>query len=241
MLQTVPAETMSDKTQRPIPTLDKRFLVDLKGKEFVTYAGLLDLAHQQGLTELKVDLVQFPCAENGMECIVKAMAVTESGMMFCDIGDANPHNTNKSVAQHIIRMASTRAKARVLRDMTNIGITALEELGDDVVDLPGNGNVANGRAKPRQVVGKSTAGKRPQKVAGKVSGEVAGQSKSVGGINPGPITDAQKRAIWALAKSRGYDESSLQRLAEESFGCGIAELSNKDAASLISQLQKNLA
>ncbi len=32
----------------PAPALDKRFLVDLKGKEFVTYAGLLDLAHQHG-------------------------------------------------------------------------------------------------------------------------------------------------------------------------------------------------
>jgi hypothetical protein len=228
MLQTVPTETMPDKSPRAIPSLDKRFLVDLKGKEFVTYAGLLDLAHQHGLTQLKVDLVQFPCAENGMECIVKAMAVTESGMLFCDIGDANPHNTNKSVAQHIIRMASTRAKARVLRDMTNIGITALEELGDDVGDLPGNGN---GRAKPRQVV----AGKRSQKVAGKASG----QPKNVSGITSGAITDAQKRAIWALAKSRGHDEASLHDFAEESFGCGVAGLSNKDAAALIIQLQKS--
>lgn len=210
-----------DETQPDsAPTLDKRFLVDLKGKEFVTYAGLLDLAHQHGLKELKVDLVQFPCTENGMECIVKAMAVTESGMLFCDVGDANPHNTSKSVAQHIIRMASTRAKARVLRDMTNIGITALEELGDDVGDLPGNGNGGNGRAKPNKTAS--------------ISGT---PSKGVKAKPMDAITAAQKSAIWTLAKNRGYDEHYLQDLARSTFGCGVAALNYKDAAALIQQLQ----
>jgi len=208
----------------PAPALDKRFLVDLKGKEFVTYAGLLDLAHQHGLKELKVDLVQFPCSENGMECIVKAMAVTESGMMFCDIGDANPGNTNKSVAQHIIRMASTRAKARVLRDMTNIGITAFEELGDDGGGMPGNGNGGKGnRVKPSKAAGKSTT----------VPEHGTGQA------GPAAITETQKRAIWTLAKGRGHVESSLQELTKATFGCGVAGLSSKEAASLITQLQKN--
>ena len=195
------------------PVLDKRFLVQLKGKDYATYAGLLDLGHQHGLTELKVELLQLPNPENGMECIVQATAVTESGAMFCDLGDANPHNTNKSVAQHVIRMASTRAKARVLRDMSNIGMTALEELGDE----PGNGNGnGNGKVKPRKV---NTA------------------SKKGNGDGSDPITDAQKRAIWALAKNRGHDEHSLHGLAESTFGCGVGSLTGKDAAVLIQQLQ----
>jgi len=217
MIHAVKDETKPDKTPRPV--LDKRFLVDLKGKEFVTYAGLLDLAHQHGLTRLEVELVQFPSSDNGMECIVKATAVTESGMVFCDIGDANPGNTNKSVAQHIIRMASTRAKARVLRDLSNIGITALEEMGDDVGDMPGNGG--NGRVKPPKAAGKASA----QPKGGNVTTPVA-------------VTEAQKRAIWTLAKNKGYNEHSLHDLAESSFGCGVAALSSTDAASLITQLQQ---
>jgi len=219
MIHAVKDETKPGKTPRPV--LDKRFLVDLKGKEFVTYAGLLDLAHQHGLTKLEVELMQFPSSDNGMECIVKATAVTESGMVFCDIGDANPDNTNKSVAQHIIRMASTRAKARVLRDLSNIGMTALEELSDDIADTHGNGNNGNGKKKPSKAAGKASA-----------------QSKGENGNAPRPVTDAQKRAIWTLAKSRGYNENSLQDLAESSFGCGVGALSSTDAASLITQLQQ---
>ena len=198
------------------PTLDKRFLVQLKGKDYATYAGLLDLGHQHGLTELKVELLQLPNPENGMECIVQATAVTESGAMFCDIGDANPANCNKSVVQHVIRMASTRAKARVLRDLSNIGMTALEELGDDLGDVPGNGN-GKGRAKTPKAAGKAATPSN--------------------GDTPGPITDAQKRAIWALAKNRGHDEHTLHELTEGTFGCGVAALSGKDAAALIQQLQ----
>jgi hypothetical protein len=205
--------------------LDKRFLVELKGKEFVQYAGLLDLAHQQGLAELKVEILQFPSQENGMECIVKATAITGAGMFFCDIGDANPGNTNKAVAQHIIRMASTRAKARVLRDMTNIGMTALEELGDDVGDMcSGYGNGGRGKTGIQQR--KGSGGKKKPSKAG--NGFV-------------PMTDAQKRAIQNLAKRKGYAEDTLHTQAEEAFGCGLDKLSKDDAAAFIVQLQEPAA
>ena len=119
---------MSNKTKK----LDERFLINLKGKDFVTYAGLLDLAHQEGLVKLEVKLLQLPSEDNGFQAICMATAVTSNEKIFTDLGDASPGNTNKMIAAHLIRMASTRAKARVLRDITNIGFTALEELNEEV-------------------------------------------------------------------------------------------------------------
>lgn len=119
-----------EAVEKKKPKLDDRFIANLHGKDFVLYSGLLDLGHQRGLSKLEVELVQYPTKENGMEAVCKAVAVSKVGDVFVDVGDANPSNTNKAIAAHIIRMASTRAKARVLRDMNNIGMTALEELGD---------------------------------------------------------------------------------------------------------------
>ena len=111
------------------PKLDPRFIVQIENQDFVKYAGLLDLAHQKKLTNLEVEILQYPTQENEMTAICKAHAKTAFGESFIDVGDANPSNCNYKVAKHLIRMASTRAKARSLRDLTNIGMTCLEELG----------------------------------------------------------------------------------------------------------------
>jgi len=111
------------------PHLDERFIRTIEGRDFVLYSGLLDLAHQKGLLKIEVDALQFPTKENGNFAICKATATSFFGE-FTDIGDANPFNCNAKVAKHLLRMASTRAKARALRDMDDIGMTCLEELGD---------------------------------------------------------------------------------------------------------------
>lgn len=136
--------------ERAKPKLDERFIITVEGQDFCKYAGLLDLAHQKKLTKLDVEILQYPTQENEKTAICKAHALTVTGDIFGDVGDANPFNCNAKVSKHIIRMASTRAKARTLRDLTNIGMTCLEELGDldEVIGKEEKGTAQKGKLKP---------------------------------------------------------------------------------------------
>ena len=60
--------------ERRKPKLDERFLINMHAKDFVLYAGLLDLAHQKGLLKLDVTPIQCPSRENNMEAICVAVA-----------------------------------------------------------------------------------------------------------------------------------------------------------------------
>lgn len=121
-------------------SINENFIIKLQGKSFVTYEGLLDLAHQKNLVSLEVEIIQIPNKENNMTAICLAVATTEKER-FQDIGDASPQSVNSGLVPHLIRMASTRAKARVLRDLTNVGMTAVEELSmeDGVVNESNSG------------------------------------------------------------------------------------------------------
>jgi len=132
------------------PKLDPRFIVQIDNQDFVKYAGLLDLAHQKKLTNLEAEIVQYPTKDNERTAICKAHAKTAFGESFIDFGDANPTNCNAKVARHLIRMASTRAKARCLRDLTNVGMTCLEELGDldEAIGGEEKGTAQRGKVKP---------------------------------------------------------------------------------------------
>ncbi len=107
--------------------VDKRFIVSLQGKEFILYDGLLDMAHQMELQSIKTEMVQY----DGKVVIFRATATTKDGKSFDGYGDATTENVNKMIAKHMIRMAETRAKARALRDLTNVGMCSVEELGGD--------------------------------------------------------------------------------------------------------------
>jgi hypothetical protein len=123
--------------ERAQPKLDPRFIVQIDNQDFVKYAGLLDLAHQKKLTNLEAEIVQYPTKDNERTAICKAHAKTAFGESF-------------KVARHLIRMASTRAKARCLRDLTNVGITCLEELGDldEAIGGEEKGTAQRGKVKP---------------------------------------------------------------------------------------------
>jgi hypothetical protein len=107
----------------------KEYIINRQGKDFVLYEGLLDEAHQQGLKRISTTLIQIPHEDNGSIAVVQAEVQTDKGT-YSGIGDASPSNVNRMIVPHLIRMAETRAKARALRDAVNIGVTAVEELGD---------------------------------------------------------------------------------------------------------------
>jgi len=142
--------------ERKKPKLDERFIITLEGKDFVTYPGLLDLGHQKGILKIEVEPLQIPTKENEHFAVCKALVVSTNGEIFTDIGDANPANTNSRVAKHLLRMASTRAIARALRSMTNIGMTCLEELADysDAIGNPAPRSQAKSKQTPPKIVPK---------------------------------------------------------------------------------------
>lgn len=108
-------------------------------KDVVTYAGLLNRAHQEGLKKVITRLVQAPSKDNEMTAISMAKVVTDKGV-FIECGDASPGNVDTKIIPHIIRMSVTRAKARAMRDAVNIGALSLEEMAEEFGNGSGNGN-----------------------------------------------------------------------------------------------------
>jgi hypothetical protein len=129
--------------------IDKQFVVNLKGRDVPLYAGVLDAATKAGLKSLTTELLQIPGPENGHTAIVMATATFDDGRVFSDVGDASPANTSPQIATAAIRMASTRAKGRALRDAVNCGMALREELPDDEEQQPARGRQAAPQAQQR--------------------------------------------------------------------------------------------
>jgi hypothetical protein len=111
-------------------SISKEFIVNLRGKEYPLWAGVLDAATKAGLRSLTTRVVQIPSPENGHLAVVMARAEFEDGRVFEDVGDCSPQSTSPQLATAALRLASTRAKGRVLRDSINVGQTMFEELPD---------------------------------------------------------------------------------------------------------------
>ncbi len=118
-------------------------------REYISYNGLLAVAHEIGLDAIDTSIEEMPSEANGQTAVVRAVAKGKPGS-FSGLGDASPSNVNRKVARHLLRVAETRAKARALRDLCNINMLAIEELGaDDEAEL-GPPATAPRQAGPRQ-------------------------------------------------------------------------------------------
>lgn len=112
-------------------TVDPKWVINRQGKDHVMYAGLLDLAHREGLVSIDTEIAQVGNDGNGHVHIVIARVIMANGRQFSGIGDASPANVSKMILPSALRMAETRAKARALRDAVNVGTASFEELPDD--------------------------------------------------------------------------------------------------------------
>lgn len=253
---------------RKKPQLDQRFIISIDGHDFVKYQGLLDMAHQKGIAQIEVEVVQLPTADNGNFAVCKANVVSKSGESFTDIGDCSPQSCSSKVSKHLLRMASTRAIARALRSFTNIGMTCLEELAD-LNDVAGNDS-GNGKAKtgkhtarikpvekpsgdqqqktpPAETKGAAAEQKTQPSTAKEAEKTTAGEptippksdAKGNGKPTAEPkMSEGQKRALWNLSRRRGISIDELQRMALETYGVELEYLSTKDASSFIRSLQQ---
>jgi hypothetical protein len=122
--------------------IDRKFIVPFRDKDFPLYAGVLDAATRAGLNSLTTTVIQLPTAENGNLAVVSAKAVFEDGRVFEDIGDCSPASTTPQLASALLRLASTRAKGRCLRDAINVGQTMYEELPECAADADQSDEVA---------------------------------------------------------------------------------------------------
>ena len=110
--------------------LPAQYLQMIDGKPFVKYAGLLTMAHAQGLQQLAA---WFTGVSDTL-AVAQATATFRDGRRFTESGEATPENVGRQVRPHFARLALTRAKARCLRDALNIALCAVEELGGEPAD-----------------------------------------------------------------------------------------------------------
>lgn len=212
----------------------KEFIIERQGKAFCLYAGLLDLAHQQGLVAIDTNLVQIPTESNQhLAIVVATVRLIQEGQeqKFTGIGDASPLNVAPAMRQCLIRMAETRAKARALRDAVNIGVAAYEELAEE--------DACDNAPEKGYLVGsyRSTKSER-QHINGRFDAQRATTSEPKASSNAmnGIATQAQIAAILNLFKRQNIDPAEI---IKSRFNLeGLEKLTKAQASELIQEYSK---
>ncbi|MCR4427573.1 MAG: hypothetical protein NUW23_15560, partial [Firmicutes bacterium] len=152
---------------------------------------------RSGLKRISTNIVQLPSKDNGMYAVVEAEVETDDGV-FRELGDASPENVSRSIQPHLLRMASTRAKARAMRDAVGIDMVALEELGETPSEEEGNGLVEE--RGPDEVV--ITFGKYANRTLGEI---LAVDRGYVEWLSQNARDQAVRAAASAVIEPAGFD------------------------------------
>ena len=165
--------------------MDSKHIIPLQGKDFILFAGLLEIAHEQGLSSVNTEVIQLEPV-----VVIKATVTTSKGT-FTGIGDASENNVNRMIAPHKIRMAETRAVARALRFATNIGMTALEELGGE--------EIKEVKTEPKE----SVPIKQNDTILNEFGGTVVPEEL---------ISEGQAKRLFAISKEAGWTNEEVKTL-----------------------------
>ncbi len=204
---------------------------------FPVVGGRLRLAHEENQNlNLQTEMVSW----DGQYAIFECSAVMTKGQ-FVGYGTANAQRDAR-LAESLIELAETRSVARALR-FAGFGLefTSAEEVSHVAVAEPerqqnpskepervfpeGNGNGKTGTKTSNDPVGPSSGGNgsRAQKCA------------------PGPATQAQVRALYALTKRARYEEEDIVSMLAPFEVSRFEDLPREAASKLIGYIQQEIA
>ena len=151
-LSKISLECLEDLSKRYALSIASGDLLYLKGRWYVTHAGLLGIARRKRCCGIQVRPAIGLCDPTTSRWAFKATVFKSRACRgFVGYGDADPSNVSPLVRGAEIRVAETRAVNRALRKAYGIGICSVEEIASfadqmspESKELPqpanGNGN-----------------------------------------------------------------------------------------------------
>lgn len=114
---------------------NKKHLVTLQGSQYITFVGLQArlVDQKKYIVGTYTEVLIHPTKENnnraevGVTVSIKKDGSPDTFNFHC-VGDADPNNVSKNLANATLRMAETRATSRALRLATRSDFTAWDEM-----------------------------------------------------------------------------------------------------------------
>jgi hypothetical protein len=204
---------------------------------FPVVGGRPRLAHEENQNlNLQTEMVSW----DGQYAIFKCSAVTGKGQ-FVGYGTANAQRDAR-LAESLIELAETRSVARALR-FAGFGLefTGAEEVSHVAAAEPEREQTVS--KEPERVFpqgnGNGKTGTKTSSAAIDPSSEGNGSRTSTGA--PGPATQAQVRALYALTKRARYEEEDIASMLAPFEVSRFEDLSREAASKLIGYLQQEVA